>query len=344
MSAREPVRWGILGTANIARAQLLPALAESGDVAVVVGGRDRDRTEAFARDHGVARAADGYQAVLEDPDVDAVYVPLPNPLHAEWAAAALEAGKAVLCEKPLTTNPTATRALLDVARTTGGLLWESFVFPFQAQHLRLVELIGSGAIGELREIVASFHFPVTRPENIRLSAPMFGGALADVGCYPMRLAHELFGQPVAEAQVAAELGAEVEVEAAGVLTYADGRRLMLTCGFRRQPETTALLLGTEGLVRVDNPWHPQPGAQIEVRASGSAPVVESPTVDAHSFTAALRHVGAVLREEAEPIHLASASALAVASALGLAREAAGLPLDSSSGSGPGPAGVVGVSR
>ena len=323
------MRWGVLGTANIARAQLLPALAESGDVAVVVGGRDRDRTEAFARDHGVARAADGYQAVLEDPEVEAVYVPLPNPLHAEWAAAALEAGKAVLCEKPLTTNPVATRALLDVARTTGGVLWESFVCPFLAQHLRLVELIDSGAIGELREIVASFHFPVTRPENIRLSAPMFGGALADVGCYPMRLAHELFGQPVAEAQVAAELGAEVEVEAAGVLTYADGRRLMLTCGFRRQPETTALLLGTEGLIRVDNPWHPRPGAQVEVRRSGADPVVESPTVDAHSFTAALRHVAAVLREEAEPQHLASTSALPVAQALGLAREAAGLPLDSS---------------
>ncbi|SEQ55304.1 Gfo/Idh/MocA family protein [Microlunatus flavus] len=334
MSAREPVRWGVLGTANIARAQLLPALAESGDVAVVVGGRDRDRTQAWAREHGVTRAVDGYQAVLEDPEVEAVYVPLPNPLHAEWAAAALEAGKAVLCEKPLTTNPVATRALLDVARTSGGLLWESFVFPFQAQHRRVVELIGSGAIGELREIVASFHFPVTRPENIRLSAPMFGGALADVGCYPMRLAHELFGQPLAEAQVAAELGVEVEVEAAGVLTYADGRRLLLTCGFRRQPETTTLLLGTEGTIRVDNPWHPTPGAQVEIRSSSSSePVVESPTVDAHSFTAALRHVAAVLREGAIPEHLAATSALPVAQALRLAREAAGLPSDPSVAAG-----------
>lgn len=336
-AARPPVRWGVLGTANIARAQLLPALAESGDLAVAVGGRDPGRTEAWAREHGVQRAVDGYQAVIDDPEVEAVYVPLPNPLHAEWAAAALDAGKAVLCEKPLTTNPTATRALLDVARTSDGLLWESFVFPFQAQHQRVVELIGSGAIGELREIVASFHFPVTRPENIRLSGPMFGGALADVGCYPMRLAHELFGQPAAEAQVAAELGEQVEVEAAGVLTYADGRRLLLTCGFRRQPETTTLLLGTEGTIRVDNPWHPTPGAQLEIRSSSSSasPVVESPTDDAHSFTAALRHVASVLRSEAEPVHLASSSALPVAQALGLAREAAGLPLDSSSSASSG---------
>ncbi|SDU93997.1 Predicted dehydrogenase [Microlunatus sagamiharensis] len=330
MSAREPVRWGILGTANIARAQLLPALAESGDVPVAVGGRDQARTQAWAAEHGVARAVDGYQAVLEDPEVEAVYVPLPNPLHAEWAAAALEAGKAVLCEKPLTTNAVATQALIDLAQTNDALLWESFVFPFQAQHRRVVELIGSGAIGELREVVASFHFPVTRPENIRLSAPMFGGALADVGCYPMRLAHELFGSPASSAVVTAVMGDEVEVEAAGVLTYADDRRLLLTCGFRRQPETTALLLGSEGVIRVDNPWHPTPGAQIEVRSSASSePVVESPTVDAHSFTAALRHIAAVLREDAAPVHLASSSALPVAQALGLAREAAGLPLDSS---------------
>lgn len=204
-------------------------------------GAVRDRTQAWAREHGVRRAADGYSAVLDDPEVEAAYVPLPNPLHAEWAAAALEAGKTVLCEKPLTTNPDATGALLGVARTSGGLLRESFVFPFQAQHRRVVELIGSGAIGELREIVASFHFPVTRPENIRLSAQMFGGALADVGCYPMRLAHELFGS--------------------------------------------------------------------------------------------LRHIAAVLRQGASPVHLAAGSASPVASALGLAREAAGLPLDSSAVAG-----------
>lgn len=329
MSAERPVRWGILGTANIARAQLIPALAEAGDRAVVVGGRDLGRTTAFAREHGVDRAVPGYAEVLDDPEVDAVYVPLPNPLHARWATAALEAGKAVLCEKPLTTSPERTGALLDVAASTGGLLWESFVFPFQAQHRRLLDLIASGVVGELREIVASFHFPVTRPENIRLSAAMFGGALADVGCYPMRLAHELFGEPAVSAQVTADLGSEVEVESAGVLTYADGRRLLLTCGFRRAPETTTLLLGTEGVVSVDNPWHPRPGASVLVRRAGAEAVQESPTTDAHSFTAAVRHVHAVLREGAEPAHLARDSALPVADALGLARVAAGLPLDGS---------------
>ena len=320
-----PVLWGVLGTAGIARGQFLPALAEAGDEAVVVGGRDAARATEFAAAHGVGRGVAGYEPVLDDPSVEAVYIPLPNPLHARWTAAALAAGKAVLCEKPLSTGAARTRRLLDVATSGGGLLWEAFVFPFQAQHRRIVELVEDGAIGELREVVASFHFAVTRPENIRLSAGLFGGALADVGCYPMRLAHELYGVPAVAAEITVDRGDEVEVEAAGTLTYADGRRLVLTCGFRRAYETTALLLGTEGSLRVDNPWHPRPGDTLEVRRPGAAPVVERPTTDAHSFTAALRHIHAVLRDEVEPEHLATGgSAVAVADALGLAQAAAGV--------------------
>src|SRR3954452_5374696 len=133
----KPVRWGVLGTAGIARAQFLPALAEAGGEAVVVAGRDEARAAAFATEHGVGRGVQGYQEVLDDPRVEAVYVPLPNPLHAHWAAAALQPGTASVGEKPLTTSPTRTRALLDVATRAGGLLWEAFVFPFQAQHRRI---------------------------------------------------------------------------------------------------------------------------------------------------------------------------------------------------------------
>ena len=330
MSTPAPVRWGVLSTAGIARAQFLPALAEAGGRALVVGGRDLARTRAFARDEGVDRAVEGYQAVLDDPDVDAVYVPLPNPLHARWAAAALAAGKAVLCEKPLTTSPASTAELLAVAVASPRPLWEAFVFPFQAQHRRVVELLRDGAVGELREIVAAFHFRVGQPTNIRLSADLFGGALADVGCYPLRLAHELYGVPAVDAALTADLdpaterGAAVEVEAAGTVRYADGRRLLLSCGFQRGRETTTLLLGTEGSIRLDNPWHPTPGAALELRRPGSDPVVESPTTDAHSFTAALNHIHAVLRGEAAPQLLATGSARPVADALALARRAAGL--------------------
>src|SRR5947209_16928199 len=189
----EPIRWGILGTANIARAQFLPALRAAGTgVASVVGSRDRTRSEGWAAEHGVERGVAGYEALVTAPDVDAIYIALPNHLHAEWAAAALRAGKAVLCEKPLCTSVAETETLLNLAQQFGSLLWEAFVFPFHDQFVQLQELIGSGTIGDTREIQSNFYFKVRSRENIRLSPDMYGGALNDVGCYPLRLAQLLF--------------------------------------------------------------------------------------------------------------------------------------------------------
>ncbi len=321
------LRWGVLGTANIARAQFLPAVAEAGQQAVVVGGRDGARAAQFAAAYGIGRGVEGYAAVLEDPDVDAVYVPLPNPLHAEWTVAALAAGKAVLCEKPLCLDPDQTVQVLEAARTADLPLWEAFVFPFQAQHERLVTLLAGGAIGELREVVASFHFTIGQPGNIRLSAAMGGGALADVGVYPMRLAHELFGAAPLRAHASGVRGDEVEVDAAAALDYPGDRRLLLSCGFRRAYDTTALLLGTEGTVRLDNPYHPVPATAFELRRPGSDPVVERPTTDARSFTAALRHVAAALAGQEAPRHTALESALPVAQTLAMTTAALGVGVE-----------------
>ena len=316
-------RWGVLGGASIARSRFLPALAEAGGEAVVVGARDGARAAEFAAAHGVARGVAGYAAVLADPAVQAVYVPLPNPLHAEWAVAALEAGKAVLCEKPLCVDPDQARRVLAVAERAELPLWEAFVFPFQAQHQRLVDLLATGAIGELREITSAFHFALGRTEDIRLSAAMAGGALADLGCYPLRLAAELFGGPALTAAATTARGAEVETELAALVGYPDDRRLLLSCGFRRSSDTTTVLSGTEGTIRVDDPYHPHPESTLELRRPGSDPVVERPTRDEHSFTAALRHVGAVLAGEEAPRHTALASSLPVAEAIDLVRAEAG---------------------
>jgi predicted dehydrogenase len=320
--ARGGTRWGVLGGASIARSRFLPALAEAGGEAVVVGARDGARAAEFAAAHGVGRGVAGYEAVLADPDVQAVYVPLPNPLHAEWTIAALEAGKAVLCEKPLCVDAEQARRVLAVAERAARPLWEAFVFPFQAQHQRLAELLTAGAIGELREISGAFHFQLRRTEDIRLSAATAGGALADVGCYPLRLAAELFGGPALTAAGSAVRGAEVETELAALVDYPDDRRLLLSCGFRRSSDTTTVLSGTEGTIRVDDPYHPHPGSTVELRRPGSDPVVERPTRDQHSFSAALRHVDAVLAGEEAPRHTALESSLAVAEAIDLVRAAA----------------------
>ncbi len=285
-------------------------------------GRDGARAAEFAAAHGIERSVDSYEAVLADPEVQAVYVPLPNSLHAEWAVAALEAGKAVLCEKPLCVDAEQARRVLAVAERAELPLWEAFVFPFQDQHRRLVDLLETGAIGELREITGAFHFELLDAEDIRLSAAMAGGSLADVGCYPLRLAAELFDGPALAAAASGVRGAEVEVEVAALVDYPGERRLQLSCGFRRSEDTTTVLSGTGGTIRIDDPYHPHPGSTLELRRPGSDPVVERPTRDQHSFTAALRHVGAVLAGEEAPRHTALTSSLRVAEALDLVRAAA----------------------
>jgi predicted dehydrogenase len=240
------VRWGVIGTAGIARKNFLPAVREAGGEAAVVAGRDAERTSRWARDNAVGRAVVGYQRLIDDPGVDALYIPLPNALHAEWTIRALRAGKPVLCEKPLTASPAGTEQVLAVARETGTPLWEAFVFPFHDQMRRLRELIAGGVIGDLREIQSNFHFFMThRGTNIRMSAELAGGALLDVGCYPVRLARYLFAAEHTSAWAAADYDpGGVDLSTWGCLGFPGGRRLLLSCGFNRAQDTFSRLLGT----------------------------------------------------------------------------------------------------
>ncbi len=202
-----PVRWGVLGTANIAAHAFLPAMRDAGDVATVVGSRDPQRGAAWAADNQVERAG-SYDDVLSAGDVDAIYVAVPNDSHVEWAARAASTGKAVLCEKPLGLDLAEVDGLL--AQVGDALLWEAFVFPFHPQTELLRRLCAAdGPIGGVREISSEFHFRVTRSENIRWDAARGGGALLDVGCYPIRLARLLFGADVAE-HAAGDSGARIQ--------------------------------------------------------------------------------------------------------------------------------------
>ena len=164
----EPIRWGILGTAGIAESAFLPALRETNEgVALTVGSRTLERGRAWAEEHGVTRAVEGYDAVIADPEVEAIYIPLPNGLHAEWTIAALEAGKVVLCEKPLCGTVEDTERVLAAARATGVPLWEAFVFPFHEQMDLVRAMLADGTIGTVREIQSRFHFVLDDPDDIR---------------------------------------------------------------------------------------------------------------------------------------------------------------------------------
>jgi predicted dehydrogenase len=319
----DPVRWGILGTAAIAREAFLPALARAGGgVAQVVGSRDGARAQRFAQAAGVTRGVGGYAAVLEDPEVEAVYIPLPNALHAEWTMAALEAGKAVLCEKPLCASPEETEQVLAVARRTGRPLWEAFVFPFHQQMDQLQAWLAEGAIGTLQEIHSSFHFRLEDPGDIRLSLPLAGGALNDLGCYPVRLARLLFGaEAIGAAARARFLPDGVDVELWGVVDFPGDRRLFLSCGLRWDGLPFTRLIGTAGEIRLSHPYHPRARDRLE-RIRGEEVLIRHPTPDEPSFTAALRHIHEVVRGRAQPRHLAVEDALGNARALELLRQSA----------------------
>ncbi len=313
-SAR-PVRWGIMGTANIARGQFLPGVRHAGGAAEAVASRDRRAAEHYAAENGIARALTGYRTLIEDPGVDALYIALPNSLHAEWTIAALQAGKPVLCEKPLTGSLADTQLVLDVARQRGALLWEAFVFPFHEQMARVRAALASGVIGQLREIHSDFHFKVTRPDNIRLFPDLAGGALNDVGCYPIRLGFELFGGVHQSAWGACVPGGHgVDLETTAVLGYGNGRSLMMSCGMNRRYDTFTRLLGTNGEVRMSNPFHPSAGDRIEILGRETESAAAAPAGEP-SFSAAIRHIQAVLTGGEEPRCLAADTSLPTAQAL-----------------------------
>jgi predicted dehydrogenase len=315
MTTAPSTRWGIIGTANIARAAFLPALRAAGGIPAAVVGRDLARAEHYAREHGIARAMAGYQNLIDDLAIDAIYIALPNSLHAEWTIRALEAGKPVLCEKPLCGVLADTERVLEVARRTGTLLWEAFVFPFNEHMDRIRSLVSGGAIGELREIQSDFHFLVRSPDNIRMSAELEGGALRDVGCYPVRLAQEFFGEH-ATAWAACEPGGQgIDIETWGALGYSGGRRLLLSCGMRRAYDTFSRLLGTAGQVHVSNPFHPGPNDQVTLYPACGEVTQWQASAGEPSFTAAVRHIDAVVAGTEQPRLLAVETSLVTARAL-----------------------------
>jgi predicted dehydrogenase len=318
MTVTGSVRWGIVGTAKIARTLFLPSLREAGSEPAAVAARDRTRASQWAAANGITRAVVGYENLVEDPEIDAVYIPLPNALHGEWTIRALQAGKPVLCEKPLTGSVAETEQVLAVARDTGTPLWEAFAFPFHDQMARLRALLTEGAIGELREIQSNFHFHLSdRDTNVRMSTVLAGGALLDVGCYPVRLALDLFGaeHESAWAQADYDTGG-VDQDTWGCLDFPDGRHLYLSCGFGRAGDTFSRLLGTGGQINITNPFHPTATDTFEVRAAGREPVTHpgaGPNRD--SFTPVIQHIQAVIHGEETPRLLAVDTSLGSARAL-----------------------------
>lgn len=248
-----PLRLGILGCAAIARPFVRDVAGSPAVRVAAAASRDGAKAEAFCRDFGLARAHGSYEALLADPAIDAVYIPLPNTLHCEWAVKAAEAGKHVLCEKPLAVSLAEAHQMFAAARSHGVVLLEAYPWWFQPQTGQLVQLLADGAIGRVMAVQASFGFALRgQPANIRLDPSLGGGALLDAGSYTASLVRLVFGEaPVrAEAQTTwTDRG--VDLHTTATLTFADGRRAQMLCAMDVAIHRSALILGSEGWIQTD---------------------------------------------------------------------------------------------
>ena len=291
--------WGLLSTARINDALLRGIAAVPDAQALAVASRDGDRARAYAQANGIERAYGSYDELLADPDVEVVYISLPNGMHVEWSTRALDAGKHVLCEKPLSRSSAEVEQLFDLADARGLHLSEAFMYRHHPQTKRLKELVDAGAIGELRLIRGHFSFNCDLSDP-RMLAGLEGGGLMDVGCYPVSIARYLAGEPE---RVSAEqlLGGDgVDVVMAGVLRFADGVIAHFDSGLAMPLRTDVEVVGSTGVLRVASPWFPQPdGIELWREGAETAEIIQIPAGDPYALEVA--DLDAAARGEREPL-------------------------------------------
>jgi predicted dehydrogenase len=272
------VRWGILGLGNIARAFAEGLRHVPGARLEACASRDQGKADGFGEKWDVPRRHGSYEALAADPDIDAIYVATPHPLHREACLLCIERGKAVLCEKPMGINVRDERAIVEAARRKGVLLMDAMWSRFLPHVARARELVAAGAIGDARLLQADFGFRCGGDPASRLMDPsLAGGGLLDVGIYPVSLAHLFFGKPV-DVQGTAHLGATgVDEQAGMLLRFGGGEIAVLSCAVRTSTPQEALLVGTAGSIRMHAPWW-RP-SRLTLSGQGKEPVViETPHV------------------------------------------------------------------
>jgi D-xylose 1-dehydrogenase (NADP+, D-xylono-1,5-lactone-forming) len=306
----EPVRWGLLSTARINNA-MLGAVGRSQRAEVVaVASRDDGRAESYARKHGIARAYGSYAELLEDDEVEVVYVPLPNSLHVEWSIRALEAGKHVLCEKPMSRHVDAVERAFDAAERADRLLMEAFMYRHHPQTTKAAEFVRDGAIGGLRQVRSLFSFTLTDDANVRLAPELDGGALMDLGCYCINMQRVLAGEPelVFGRQRMGATG--VDVGFVAVLQFADDVFGQFHCGFDLPDAIGLEAIGTQGTLVVRDPVRCR---DPHVEVNGERIDVD----DVDRYVLEVENFSAAVRGEVEPL-------IGRADALGQARVIAAL--------------------
>ena len=291
-----PVKWGIVSTANINRNVIPGARASDKVELVAVASREQARADAYAREWEIPRAYGSYDELLADAEIEAVYISLPNTLHCEWSIKAMEAGKHVLCEKPLSRDPDEVSAAFAAAERTGMLMSEAFMWRHNPQTKKLKELVDGGAIGELRLIRSTFSYSLYDEANIRLRTDVDGGALMDVGCYCVSGSRLLGGEPTEAHGLARRGPTGTDWVTAGVLRFPNDLLATFDCGTALPNRDELEAIGSEGSLFLDDPWHCKTPV-IELRREDDVERFELEPKD--SYRLELENMSDAIRGEAE---------------------------------------------
>ena len=260
------IRFGVLGAAKIARTKVVPAmqLGQFTEVTAIAS-RDAAKAKAAAAELGLATSYGSYEELLADPDIDAIYNPLPNHLHVPWSARAAEAGKHVLCEKPLALNSDEIRSLIAVRDRTGVKMSEAYMVLTHPQWLRAREIVRSGEIGELRSFVSAFSYFNRDPKNVRNVEEWGGGAVIDIGCYPITMSRFIFGEEPVKVASFIERDPDFGTDrlSSAMLEYPSGHAIF-TCSTQLTPFQIVQILGTKGRIEIEIPWNAPPNLPTRI--------------------------------------------------------------------------------
>jgi D-xylose 1-dehydrogenase (NADP+, D-xylono-1,5-lactone-forming) len=311
MAKNGKIRWGIMGCASIARRTLIPAIqGASNGTLLGIASRDPRKAKEWAARFDIPKAYAGYQALLNDPDIDAVYIPLPNHLHAEWTVRSAAAGKHVLCEKPMAMNAAEAARMIRAADRAGVVLMEAFMYRFHPQIDKALRLIRSGAVGEVRAVHAAFSFPFKgAPEDYRWRPETGGGALYDVGCYPVSAARLFYGAEPSAVFARARFHPELRVDMTTslILEFPGDRFASIDCSFETQFQSRLEVVGSDGRLWMDRAFSAKL-FDVEIRIVNEDTIRAFPVRSTNQYTLMIEHFGRSARS-GKPVRYPASDAL-----------------------------------
>ncbi|MGP4105853.1 Gfo/Idh/MocA family protein [Virgibacillus sp. L01] len=289
------VRWGVLSTANIAQKALIPAFlrSENAEVTAIASGSDINKAETIAKKFDVPYTYDDYDKLLDDPNIDAVYIPLPNHLHKQWVMEAAKKGKHILCEKPAAITAADVLQMKKACEEYGVLFMEAFMYHFHSQHNRVKEIIDSGEIGEVKLMRAAFSFYLAGKENnIRMSSQKGGGSIYDIGCYGIHSIRNILRAEPSTVQVHGEVDSEygVETEAVGYMTFPNGIRAIFDSSFNMAHRSEYEVIGTKGRITVPRAYRPDNNGGDGLVVVEKAGVQQTETVNSDQYRSQVEHI------------------------------------------------------